>query len=95
MGFIRKEISIGVLISLFATACGFFIYLQYISKSDLATTFEQIKEGGVLGTALALAAIPNLFVFFVFLKKKQDYRARGVLIGTIFIALLTFILKFI
>ncbi len=95
MGFIRKEISIGVLISLLATACGFFIYLQYISESDLSTTFEQIKQGGVLGTVLALAAIPNLFVFFIFLKKKQDYRARGVLIGTIIIALLTFILKFI
>ncbi|SEB94494.1 hypothetical protein SAMN04489761_2055 [Tenacibaculum sp. MAR_2009_124] len=95
MGFIRKEIGIGVLISLLATTCGFFIYLQYISESDLTTTFEQIRQAGVLGTALALAAIPNLLVFFTFLKKKQDYRARGVLIGTIFIALLTFILKFI
>ncbi|MGG8496246.1 hypothetical protein ACQY1Q_07495 [Tenacibaculum sp. TC6] len=95
MGHIRKEIAIGFLISLFATACGFFIYLHYISQSDISTTLTQVKEGGVLGTVIALATIPNLFVFFVFLKKKQDYRARGVLIATIMIALLTFILKFV
>lgn len=95
MGFIKKEIAIGILVSLIATACGFFIYLQYITTSDLSTTFKQIREGGVLGTVIALAAIPNLFVFFVFLRKRQDYRARGVLIATIATALLTFFLKFV
>ncbi len=92
---IQKEVAIGFLTSLLATACGFYLYLQYASKDSAATTLQQIKEGGALGAAIALAAIPNLFVFFVFLKKKQDYRAKGVLIGTICIAFLTFILRFI
>lgn len=95
MGFIKKEILIGILVSLFASACGFFIYLQYISDLALSDTISKIKEGGVLGTVIALSAIPNLFVFWVFLKKKQDYRARGVLITTIAIALLTVVLKFV
>ncbi len=95
MGHIKKEVIIGFIISLLATACGFFIYLQYISQSDISSTFNKIREGGVLGAVIALAAIPNLFVFFIFLKKKQDYRARGVLIATITIAIFTFILKFI
>ncbi|TDQ22883.1 hypothetical protein [Tenacibaculum caenipelagi] len=94
MGHIKKEIAIGILVSLFATACGFFVYLQYISQSSMSETLERIREGGMLGSVIALAAIPNLFVFWVFLKKKQDYRARGVLIATIAIALLTFVLKF-
>jgi heme/copper-type cytochrome/quinol oxidase subunit 4 len=94
MGYLKKEISIGFLISIFATCCSFFIYLQYISESDINTTFQKIKDGGVLGTVISLAAIPNLFVFFIFLKKKQDYRARGVLIATIAITLITFALKF-
>ena len=37
----------------------------------------------------------NLFVFLVFIKKKQDYRARGVLITTIIMALFTLILNLI
>ena len=94
MGNIKKEISIGILISLFATACGVFLYLQYFSKYGFDQTVEMIKEGNLYAQVLSLAALPNLFVFFIFIKKKQDYRARGVLIASIFIALVTFVLKF-
>lgn len=91
---IKKEIAIGILVSLFATACGLFLYLQYVSEGTISETLLAIKEGGVLGIAIAIAAIPNLFVFFVFLKKRQEYRARGVLIATIITAIFTFLLKF-
>lgn len=94
MGHIKKEIAIGILVSLIATACGLFVYLEYISHDSIAVTFQKVRAGGVLGSVIALAAIPNLLVFWVFLKKKQDYRARGVLLATILIAFLTLILKF-
>ena len=95
MGFIKKEILIGFLVSLFATFAGLFIYLQYVSRFGFSETITMIQQGGVLGPVIALAALPNLFVFFIYLKKHQDYRARGVVIGTITIALLTMILKFL
>lgn len=95
MGHVSKEIVIGVLTSIMATSCGLFIYLEYISHDTISETFNKVIEGGVLGPVLALAAIPNLFVFWVFLKKNQDYRARGVLITTVVIALTTLVLKFI
>ncbi|MFV0249024.1 MAG: hypothetical protein ACK5H1_08730 [Tenacibaculum sp.] len=94
MGFVKKEMIIGFLISLFATTCGLFIYLQYVSPYDFSTSLSKVKEAGILGTVIALAAIPNLFVFFIFLKKKQDHRAAGVLIAVITTALLTFALRF-
>ncbi|WNW01609.1 hypothetical protein RRF68_11510 [Tenacibaculum sp. HL-MS23] len=95
MGHISKEVVIGVLTSIVATLCGLFIYLEFISDDTMAETFKKVIEGGVLGPVLALAAIPNLFVFWVFLKKNQDYRARGVLMTTIVVALITLVLKFI
>ena len=52
-----------------------------------------IKKGNLYAKVLSLAALPNLFVFFVFIKKKQDYRARGVLMASILTALVTFVLK--
>lgn len=94
MGTINKEIIIGFLISIFATACGLFIYLEYISRFGFYETLEMLKLGGVLGPIIALAALPNLFVFFIFLKKNELYKARGVLIATIFIAVITLFLKF-
>lgn len=95
MGFVKKEIAIGFLVSVFATVCGLFIYLQYVSRFGFYETIEMLKQGGVIGQVVALAALPNLFVFFIFLKKNQEHRAKGVLIATICTAVLTFVLKFL
>ncbi|QTD38825.1 hypothetical protein JL193_06090 [Polaribacter batillariae] len=94
MGTVKKDVLIGILVALFATFGGIFLYLEYFSKYSFADTLQMIKEGNLYGKVLSLAAIPNLFVFFVFIKKKQDNRAKGVLIATILIALTTLILKF-
>jgi Na+-driven multidrug efflux pump len=94
LGTITKDILIGILISLFATAAGIFLYLEYFSKYNYAATLRMIQEGDLYGKILSLAAIPNLFVFFIFIRKKQDNRAKGVLMTTIIIALTTLILKF-
>jgi hypothetical protein len=93
MGFIRKEILIGVLVSLLATFAGLFIYIEFFSKFEFQETLHVIKEQNLTGKILTLAAIPNLFVFFIFIKKKQDYRARGVLLTTILITITTFVIK--
>jgi hypothetical protein len=94
LGTLKKDILIGVLISLFATAAGIFLYLEYSSMYSFNDTLKMISDGGLFGKVLSLAAIPNLFVFFIFIKKKQDNRAKGVLFGTILVALTTLILKF-
>ena len=93
MGFIRKEILLGVLVSLFATFAGLFLYIEFFSIFDFKETLRLIKEEGLMGKVVTLAAVPNLFVFFIFIKKKQDYRARGVLFTTILIAFTTFAMK--
>ncbi|MCI2228990.1 hypothetical protein MC378_07410 [Polaribacter sp. MSW13] len=94
MGTVKKNILIGVLVSLFATFGGIFLYLEYFSRFGFYETIDMIVEGKLYGKVLSLAAIPNLFVFFIFIKKKQDNRAKGVLMATILIALITLILKF-
>ena len=95
MGTITKEVLIGFVVAIFATAAGVFLYLEYFSRYGFEETLQLIKEGSLYGKVIALAAIPNLLVFFVYLKKKQDYRARGVLIATILIAIFTAVLKFV
>lgn len=94
MGTVKKDILIGFLISVFATAAGIFLYLEYFSRYSFDETLQMIQEGKLYGKVLSLAAIPNLFVFFVFIKKKQDNRAKGVLFATILTAFITLILKF-
>ena len=67
MGTIKKEIVVGILVSIFATAAGIFFYLQYFSRFGFYETIDLIKEGKLYGKVLTLAALPNLFVFFVYM----------------------------
>jgi len=91
----KKEIAIGFLVAIFATAAGIFLYLEYFSRFGFEETIKLIKEGNLQGKILTLAALPNLLVFFIYIRKKQDYRARGVLLATILIALSTLLFKFL
>ena len=43
---------------------------------------------------ISLGALPNLLAFFEFLKRDQEYEARGVLLATISTALMTYFLYF-
>lgn len=91
----RKEILIGIAVGIFATLAGFYLYVELFIGADFKKAFEFIHEEKMYGKILSLAAIPNLFVFFVYIKKKQDYRARGVVIATLFFALLILVAQFI
>lgn len=91
----KKEVLIGFLIGLIATAFGFYIYVEFVSTYSFEETLKIINEGDLYGKILGLAAIPNLFVFFIFLKKKQDLRAKGVLMACFFVAFLILISKFL
>jgi len=91
----KKEIVIGFLIGIIATAFGFYIYVEFVSTYSFEETIKILNEGNLYGKVLGLAAIPNLFVFFIFLKKKQDLRAKGVLVASFVIAFLVLISKFL
>ena len=82
------------LVALFATFGGIFFYIEYFSKYSFEETLQMISDGNLYGKVLSIAAIPNLFVFFIFLKKNQDNKAKGVVLATILIAFTTLILKF-
>lgn len=91
---IKKEIFIGFITAIFATLAGFYIYVEYASNFTFKESLKIINEQDLYGKVLVLAAIPNLFVFFIFLKKKQDLRARGVLMACLLLALLVFASQF-
>lgn len=91
---IKKEIIIGFLTALVATLFGFYLYVEFVLPYEFKESLKIINEESLWGKVLGLAAIPNLLVFFVFLKKKQDYRAKGVLMETFVVAFLILISMF-
>ncbi len=89
---IKKEVGIGLLVGLIANAIGLFLAIQLFGNGEsMETTIKQAIANGFFGKLLSIGAILNLIAFFLFLKKKQDYRARGVLLATIIVAIVSFI----
>lgn len=84
----KKEIFIGFTVGLLATICGCYIFIEFSSKHNFYESLKLISKANLYGKILVLGAIANLFVFFIFLKKRQIYRARGVLLETFLIAFL-------
>lgn len=91
----KKEIGIGFLVGLLATSFGFFVFMEFIVNMGFKEILSFLFEKKLFGKFLGLAALPNLFVFFIFLKKKQDYRARGVVLASFLVAFLVLIAQFL
>jgi hypothetical protein len=91
----KKNMLIGVVFGLVANALGLFLATKILGQGDgFLKVLEAANAEGFLGKLVSLGAVLNLIVFFYFIKKKQDFRARGVLLATMLTALLTFIIKF-
>lgn len=91
----KKEIAIGFFIGLVATSFGLFAYLSFFVNLDFQDMIKFVFEKQLFGKLLGLAALPNLFVFFIYLKKKQDYRAKGVVFASLLIAFLVMLAQFL
>ena len=77
----------GFLVAIIATVFSFYIYIEHFSIYSLEETIQIVKEGQLFGKLITLSALPNVIVFFIFIKKNQDYRARGVLLALFLMAL--------
>lgn len=89
-----KNIIIGFVLSILATIAGIYVYLELISQVSVEKTWQSILQNGMLSTVIALGSIPNILLFFVFIKRKEDYKARGVMLGVIVAALAVFWFRF-
>ncbi|WP_298554686.1 hypothetical protein [uncultured Algibacter sp.] len=90
----KKDIFIGMFVGLIANTIGLFLAANLLGKGDdFALVIKAAAEEGFLGKLISLGAILNLIAFFIFIRKRQDYKARGVLLITVFIAVFTFVFK--
>jgi hypothetical protein len=90
----QREVAIGFLIGIIANATGTYLYLFFFSRYPLEESLALALEEDIMGSLIALGALLNLGAFFIFLKKKQYYRARGVVLATVLAALLVLVSKF-
>lgn len=94
----KKEIGIGFLVGLISNSLGVLVCVWIISmmkKLSIESTFEFYYQSENLWMLLTLGALPNLAVFFGFLKINREYRARGVLLATFMTAIVSYLIYFL
>ncbi|PNQ75237.1 hypothetical protein C1T31_03635 [Hanstruepera neustonica] len=92
---IKQEVFKGLLVGLIANVIGLYLATLILGNGEgFISVLKSASSEGFLGKLISLGAILNLLAFFVFIKKKQDYRARGVLLATVIVAIFTFVTKF-
>lgn len=92
---IKQNIFIGFLIGISTNIGGILLYILLFSEMGIDETLDDALIDGYIGEIIALGAILNFLPFFVFIRKKQDYHARGVLLATIVAAIAIFISKIV
>ncbi|MCK7590273.1 hypothetical protein M0G43_06795 [Subsaxibacter sp. CAU 1640] len=93
---IRKEVLIGFVVGIIANAVGLLLAIFIFGNGDgIETTIKQSIAQGFFTKLVSIGAVMNLIAFFLFIKLKRDYRARGVILATVLIAIVTFLVNFI
>lgn len=91
---IKKNILLGFVIGMIANCVGTVLYILLFSDAGITETLQMARQQNVLGNLIALGAILNLGLFFLFLNKNRPYRARGILLATLLAAVVIAISKF-
>ena len=93
---VKKEIIIGLITGFIANISGLVLAILFLNDNpSIIEIVVKSFDERLLSKLISLGAIMNLFVFFVYIKKRQENRAKGVLMATIIIAIITIILNLI
>lgn len=87
---------LGTVLGVLLTLLSLFIYV-HLKFDDLTLTdfFRSYFKMGILTHMLSLAVIPNLAMFFIFIRTNRLKSARGVLLATFLFAFTVLIIRFI
>ena len=85
----KSDLLVGMLIGLVTTLGGSWIFIFALIDHDLMAGIAKVKATDNLGKIITLGAVLNLIAFFILLHYKKDLMARGVILATIILAILT------
>lgn len=84
-----KHLILGLLIGIASAFVGSYLFIYFFTDYEFWTGIQALKSQKSLGKLIALGAVPNLIVFFIFLKFNKELMARGVVLATLLITLIT------
>ena len=88
----KTDLLIGLFIGIVSALLGASLFLAFFTNYNLFRDFEAIRAEQILGKVITLGAILNIIIFFILLKKNKELMARGVVLATIVLTIVTLFL---
>lgn len=85
----KTDLIIGLIIGIAAALVGTALFLTLFTDYGFIKGITLLKQEGQLGKVITLGTVLNLILFFVLLKFKKEMMARGVVLATIILAIVT------
>lgn len=85
----KIDLLLGIFMAIVAAILGSFIFIEAFTNYSFLEGFEIMKSQGELGKIITLGSILNIIVFFTLLKLDKELMARGVVLGTILLTIVT------
>ncbi|MEY2692950.1 MAG: hypothetical protein RIT03_1341 [Bacteroidota bacterium] len=87
----KYELILGALLGIITSLLGSILFILLFTTYGILDGLEFILASGKMGKLLTLGALLNLFLFFALLKWNKELMARGVVLGSILLTILTLV----
>ncbi|MFK7050460.1 MULTISPECIES: hypothetical protein [Flavobacterium] len=85
----KLELIKGTILGFLAALIGVFLFFKLFTNYNFIDGITQMKSLGFLGKIITLGAMLNMVIFFGLLKLNKELMARGVVLSTIILAIIT------
>lgn len=85
----KIDLLIGVLIGFAATFLGIYLFFTLFTEFSFGEGIRNYEAFGYLGKIIAIGAVMNLIAFFTLLKFNKELMARGVVLATLILTVIT------
>jgi hypothetical protein len=85
----KIDLLLGVFLGFATTFIGIILFFEFFTEYSFSEGIQSMKQLGYLGKVITLGAILNIAVFFGLLKFNKELMARGVVLATILLTIIT------
>ena len=85
----KIDLFYGMILGFFLACIGIYLFITVIAKYEFVEGYLLLKRQGQVGKVIALGSILNLFAFFFLLKINKELMARGVVLATLILTVVT------
>ena len=85
----KTDLLIGFILGIIGALLGVFLFISFFTEFEFADGILALKSQNSLGKLIALGAVINVVLFFGLLKYDKELMARGVILATIALTILT------